>query len=159
MVIREASKADIPVIMQILRDASADVAQQFNLTIENCPKNPAFCTESRIDDDFARGLYYYLLEQDGKPCGCVAIEKASDEVCYLERLAVLPEFRQQGLGAALVSHVLETARAMGMQQVDIGIISEHTKLKNWYGKFGFVLKDTRHFEHLPFTVAFMAAAL
>ena len=33
------------------------------------------------------------------------------------------------------------------------------KLRNWYGKFGFVLKSTKTFDHLPFVVAFMAAEI
>jgi len=33
------------------------------------------------------------------------------------------------------------------------------KLRNWYGKFGFILKSTRMFDHLPFVVAFMSAEI
>jgi len=33
------------------------------------------------------------------------------------------------------------------------------KLKNWYGKFGFALKNTKTFDHLPFVVAIMAAEI
>jgi hypothetical protein len=43
--------------------------------------------------------------------------------------------------------------------VEIGIISEDIELKDWYGKFGFVQKSTRKFDHLPFIVAFMFVEL
>jgi ribosomal protein S18 acetylase RimI-like enzyme len=159
MVIEEASKADMSILLDILRKSFAGVADRFNLTIENCPKNLAFCTEQRIKDDFARGLKYYILEESGQPCGCVALEKANSAVCYLERLAVLPEYRRKGFGKALVDHIFDMAIEMGMQRIEIGIISEDTELKDWYGKFGFIQKNTKKFDHLPFIVAFMFAEL
>ncbi len=155
MVIKEASKADISILLDILRKSFAGVAERFNLTVENCPKNLAFCTEQRIDDDFARGLQYYMLENEGQMGGCVALEKASDEVLYLERLAVLPEHRRKGFGTALVNHFFDRANEIGARRVEIGIISKDMELKNWYKRFGFISKGTRKFDHLPFVVEFM----
>lgn len=159
MVIRQASLADLSLLVNLLRRSFMDVAKRFNLTVENCPKNLAFCTEQRVKDDFDRGLEYYILENNGQPLGCVALEKASPEVCYLERLAVLPEQRREGFGKMLVDHVFDKARKMGMQRVEIGIISEDKELKDWYEKFGFIEKGTKEFEHLPFIVGFMSKEL
>ena len=157
--IKEADKMDISILLDILRKSFASVAERFNLTLENCPKNLAFCTEQRIEDDFARGLIYYILEEDGRPYGCVALEKAGADVCYLERLAILPEHRRKGFGKALVNHIFDMAIKTGIQRVEIGIISEDTELKKWYRKFGFVSKGTKRFNHLPFIVEFMFAEL
>ena len=152
MTIRAADVDEVEVVVSLLRRACATVAERFGLTEENCPKSPAFYTEDRVRADLARGVRYYLLERDGDICGCVALEQANPEVGYLERLAVLPECRGQGYGQALVEHVLAEARS-------IGIISEDTRLKEWYRRLGFVQTATRTFEHLPFTVAFMEIAL
>ena len=80
-------------------------------------------------------------------------------MCYLQRLAVLPKYRRKGLGKALVNHIFDKAIEMGMQRIEIGIISEDTKLKNWYRKFGFIQKGTKKLDHLPFIVAFMSVEL
>jgi len=159
MNIREANEADVGTLVTLLRESFRDVAERFELTVENCPKNLAFCTDQRIRADIERGLSYYILEQDGEPCGCVALEKASSDVCYLERLAVLPEHRRKGYGKMLVEHIFDEAAGNGSQRVEIGIIAEDTKLRNWYGKFGFVPKSTKTFDHLPFVVAFMSAEI
>jgi N-acetylglutamate synthase-like GNAT family acetyltransferase len=159
MIIRDANEADIDTLVTLLRSSFSDVAERFELTIENCPKNLAFCTNERVKSDFARGLKYYILEESGQSCGCVAIEKAGPDVCYLERLAVLPEHRRKGYGKTLVNHIFDQAGKNGAQKVEIGIISEDTKLKNWYTKFGFVQKATKNFDHLPFVVAFMSAEI
>jgi N-acetylglutamate synthase-like GNAT family acetyltransferase len=159
MIIRDANEADIDTLVALLRSSFSDVAERFELTIENCPKNPAFCTKERIESDFDRGLRYYILENDGQSCGCIAIEKATPDVCYLERLAVLPQHRRKGYGEKLVKHIFEQAEKNGAKKVEIGIISADTKLKNWYGKFGFVQKGTKKFDHLPFIVAFLSAEI
>jgi len=157
MTIREANEEDVGTLVALLRESFRDVAERFELTVENCPKNLAFCTEQRILADIERGLTYFILERDGKPYGCVALEKASPDVCYLERLAVLPGHRGRGCGEMLVEHILDEAASNGSQRVEIGIIAADTRLRNWYRKFGFVLKGTKKFDHLPFVVAFMSA--
>jgi hypothetical protein len=40
--------------------------------------------------------------------------------------------------------------------VSIGIIADHTILKNWYLKLGFIEGKTKSFDHLPFDVTFMS---
>ena len=159
MIIRDANEADVSILVSLLRKSFRDVAERFELTVENCPKNLAFCTDKRIKGDIERGLSYYILEQDQRPCGCVALEKASPDVCYLERLAVLPEHRGKGYGKTLVEHLFDKAAENDSQHVEIGIIAEDRKLRSWYEKFGFVLKSTKTFDHLPFVVAFMAAEI
>jgi len=157
MIIRQASKDDIDVLINIIRSSYRNVAEKFELTKENCPKFLGFCAKERVKSDFEKGIKYYILEQDHQLRGCVALEKASQDVCYLERLAVLPKHRRKGYGKALVKHLFEQARKTGAQTVEIGMISKDRKLKNWYRKFGFVQKRTKRFDHLPFVVAFMSA--
>ncbi|MDH3803758.1 MAG: GNAT family N-acetyltransferase, partial [Deltaproteobacteria bacterium] len=88
-----------------------------------------------------------------------ALEKANPDLCYLERLGILPQSRQKGFGKALVDHVFAEARALGAKQISIGIISDDTELKLWYQRIGFVEKETKEFAHLPFLVTFMSYEL
>jgi GNAT superfamily N-acetyltransferase len=68
---------------------------------------------------------------------------------------VLPEFRHQGIGAALVKHIVAYSRSKNIQIISIGIIAAHEVLKAWYIDLGFVEKDTQTFAHLPFDVTYM----
>ena len=155
MVIRQAKKADIDVLVTLLRSSFRDVAERFEITEENNPKFLAFCTNERIESDLEKDLIYYILEKDGSPYGCVALERAKPGVCYLMRLAVLAGHRGKGYGKMLVHHIFEKARATGARRVEIAMISKDTKLKNWYKKLGFIQKSTKKYDHLPFIVAFM----
>jgi N-acetylglutamate synthase-like GNAT family acetyltransferase len=155
IVIREANRLDINALVNLLRSSFRDVAERFGITEENNPKSLAFCTSERIESDLEKDLTYYILEKNGRPCGCVALERAKPGVCYLMRLAVLPGHRGKGFGKMLVHHIFEKARATGARRVEIAMISKDKKLKNWYKKLGFVQKGTKKYDHLPFTVAFM----
>ena len=89
--ILEADKSDMRILSDIIVNSYKTVAQKFDLTPENCPKHPSNCTVEWIQNDIKRGVIYYKLLHQEKVTGCVALEKASSETCYLERLAVLPE--------------------------------------------------------------------
>ncbi len=155
MMIRDATAQDAELLARIIRESYRDVAERFSLTPQNCPKHPSNCTTDWIAADHARGVRYFILAADGGPGGCVALEAPSADLCYLERLAVVPEKRRQGYGRTLVLHALSCAKASGADRVSIGIIADHIELKRWYVAFGFVETETKEFPHLPFRVSFM----
>jgi N-acetylglutamate synthase-like GNAT family acetyltransferase len=154
--IRDATAGDAGLLTSLIRAAFRDVAERLNLTPSNCPTHPSNCTVEWIEAGLEEGLRYYVLEEGENACGCVALERAGPDVCYLERLAVLPRFRHKGYGRALVEHVLEQAGRLGAGRVELGIIAGQAGLRAWYEGLGFAVERTAEFEHLPFRVAFMA---
>lgn len=155
MNIRIANKPDISNISDIIKKSYATVALRYDLTFDNCPKHPSNCTEQWVEKDFAREVTYYVGEMNNTLIGCVALEKANDEMCYLERLAVLPELRNQGIGLSLWNYALTEARLYCFKTIGIGIIAQQDDLKSWYNKIGFRSTGIKSFSHLPFDVAFM----
>lgn len=153
--IRPATEADAPVLASLVSRANLDVARQFGLTPDNCPKHPSQCEPSWIMDDLRRGVRYFLRETEAGPVGCVAYEVPRPGRAYLNRLSVLPDHRHLGHGAALVQHVQNLARQEGATVLSIGVIDAHTALRAWYGRFGFVDGEVKSFEHLPFAVRYM----
>ena len=159
MRIREASKQDLATIVRLVRESHRDVAVSFGLTSDNCPKHPSFCMQEWVEADFARGERYFILEDESQPVGCVAFERPSSDLAYLNRLSVLPEYRHRGIGSRLVEYIVELARASQVQSISIGVIGEHEELQRWYRKRGFADGDTKRFPHLPFSVKYMGYAL
>ncbi|MCE5244324.1 MAG: GNAT family N-acetyltransferase [Syntrophobacteraceae bacterium] len=155
----DASLDDVPLLVDVIRKSFADVAARFGLTPENCPKHPSNCAPEWIDSTIRKGVRYFVLYLDGVPAGCVAVEQGPPGVCYLERLAVLPEHRRLGLGRALVDRTIPHAVTLGAVRVEIGIIAAQEDLKEWYRRIGFIETRTAVFPHLPFTVCFMAKGL
>ncbi len=158
-IIREAQTSDVSVLSSLIRHAYRDVADRFELTPANCPKHPSNCSDEWVENDFYRDVRYFILERQDKSLGCVAIEMAGNGLCYLERLAVLPQERNKGYGHQLVEHVFRTARGLDAREISIGIIAQQTDLKQWYQKIGFIEGETKEFNHLPFRVCFMTYEL
>jgi N-acetylglutamate synthase-like GNAT family acetyltransferase len=146
-------------LVETIRGAFKDVAVRFGLTEENCPRHPSNCRRDWVEKDLDRGVTYYVLENEGRVAGSVALELVRPELCNLERLAVLPGQRKRGFGKALVSHVLSEAGRLGCRDVRIGVIADQAELKDWYRGLGFVETETRDFAHLPFRVSFMMHTL
>ncbi|MCP3875046.1 MAG: GNAT family N-acetyltransferase [Desulfobacteraceae bacterium] len=159
IVIQKAAAKDAHALSDLIRLSYQDVAQTFNLTQDNCPKHPSNCTDDWIKKDMARGVKYSILYKDGIPIGCAGLEIAENNISYLERLAVLPEFRHKGLGEKLVEYMFSRARQMDSNTMSIGIIAEQEVLKKWYETLGFVYVETKKFDHLPFQVGFMKIEL
>ncbi len=157
--IQAASLQDTEIISFIISQTNMDVAEKFEITLENNPKHPSFYTKEWVVSDIDRGEKYFLYREKGVNCGCVAFEQPNSNISYLNRLSVLPAYRHKGIGELLVKHVLEYSRTKNIQMVSIGIIAEHVLLKNWYLKLGFVEGETQHFEHLPFDVTYMSYEL
>lgn len=157
--IRSCGKEDIGILAEIIRRSFRDVAERFGLNLENAPRHPSNCTGDWICKDLERGVMYFILEHEGSVVGCAALERADPDACYLERLAVLPGKRRHGFGKALVVHALKEATLLGAHRVGIGIIADHTELKDWYKRIGFVEGERKAFPHLPFDVAFMSCDL
>ncbi|MGA2780653.1 MAG: GNAT family N-acetyltransferase [Smithella sp.] len=157
--IRVCTQKDIEVIVETIHRSFQDVALRFSLNQENAPRHPSNCTKEWIQKDMERGVTYSVAENENVVVGCVALEQAKPGVCYLERLAVLPDQQRRGFGKALVTQVLSKAKSLGAHRVNIGIIAEQTELKNWYRGIGFIEGETKEFSHLPFQVTFMSYVL
>ena len=157
--IRRCTREDMDVLVETIRGAFKDVAERFGLTEENCPRHPSNCRLDWIEKDMDRGVTYYVLENESRVAGSVALELVRPGLCNLERLAVLPGQRKRGFGKALVSHVLSEAERHGCRDVRIGVIADQSELKDWYRGLGFVETETRDFAHLPFRVSFMIRTL
>lgn len=155
MKITSAGIEDAKIIASIVSRANKEVADQFGITFENTPKHPSFYTKKLVVSDIHRGEEYFLSRMNNVWSGCVAFEQERPDTAYLNRLAVLPEYRNQGTGRALVNHIFGYARSKNVKFVSIGIIAAHSILKHWYSSLGFIQGETKRFDHLAFDVTYM----
>ncbi|MBP7737554.1 MAG: GNAT family N-acetyltransferase [Spirochaetes bacterium] len=145
--------------VDVIRNSFQSVADRFNLTRENCPTHPSFVTHDRMLELKKKGSRFFGLFDGDTQVGFVAIEKSTEDLYFLEKLAVAPAYRHRLFGMQLVRFALDHIKKSGGTVVSIGIIDEHTELKQWYEKLGFREVNRKKFDHLPFTVCFMEMKL
>ena len=148
--------AELEKCVAVIRESFLTVAEEFNLTPENAPTNPAFINLGDLQKMREKGIIMFGVFHEDTQVGFVAVEKANDDTYYMEKLAVLPEFRHRGYGRMIMDHVFTFVRNNGCKRVWIGIINENTRLKQWYQNYGFREIELKRFAHLPFTVCLMS---
>ena len=147
-------------LLFVIQESFMTVAKELNLTKENAPTNPAFLTMEKILESIEKKVDFYIASDNNKMCGSVGIQPGKEEgEYYIERLAVLPEYRHKKYGIKLLDKAIEEIKMRNGKYISIGIIDENIKLKKWYLDYGFIEKGTKRFEHLPFTVCFMGIDL
>lgn len=148
---------DLCEIVHVLNISHGTVASDFGFTKETNPTNNAFIDESTLRDQLNNGIELYAISDNDKLVGCIAIEKSSREAdtYYIEKVSVIPEFRNQGYGVELMNFATSKIKKLGSKAVSISLIDSNAKLKNWYSDQGFAESGFKDFDHLPFRVCFM----
>lgn len=141
--------------LHIIRTSFATVAEEFQLTRENCPGHTAFITFEKLQMKYNIGNRMYLYYLGSVPVGCFSLKQLGYETWELDHLAVLPEYRHCGIGKELLEFAEKTIQVQNGKLLKIGIMEENVKLKQWYMRNGFLSTGTKRFAHLPFTVGFM----
>jgi len=75
---------------------------------------------------------FYVLEQDGKIKGCVALNIVWDDLAEVKALAVDESVKGQGWGRKLVEECLREAKELGIKKV-----FALTLIKDFFHKLGF----------------------
>lgn len=150
-------ESDLSGVVQVLNLSHGTVAEEFGFTKESNPTNNAFIDKSTLKSQLNYGIDLFGLEQDNRLVGCVAIEESKKEenTFYIEKVSVIPEFRNQGFGIELMNFAKTRIQELGGKFISIALIDSNKRLKNWYKNQGFEETGFKDFEHLPFRVCFM----
>ena len=155
--IRQISRNELPVCVDVIRKSFMTVAEELGFTAEIAPRFTAFATtEDRLFwqmDNESRLMFLY--EERGIPCGYYSLLLKGDGECELNNLAVLPEYRHNGVGKQLLEHSYQTASEEGCKLIDIGIVEENQRLRRWYEENGAVHVCTKKFDFFPFTCGYL----
>ena len=137
--VRRATREDAPAVGQLLHD--------FNHEFDEPAPAPAEMAE-RIAELMDGSDETIVLLTDGSegPDGLAVLRlrpslwsRALE--CYLAELYVIPEYRRQGRGLALMDAAMATARAAGADYMDLGTGEHDTGARALYERLGFVSRD------------------
>ncbi|SHF34442.1 GNAT family N-acetyltransferase [Dysgonomonas macrotermitis] len=148
---------DLSDVMNTLNVSHGTVAKDFGFTKETNPTNNAFIDVNTLKFQLNNGIDLYTISNNDKLVGCIAIERSSREAgtFYIEKVSVIPEFRNQGYGLKLMDFATSKIKILGAKAISVSLIDSNIKLKKWYLAQGFIESGFKDFEHLPFRVCFM----
>lgn len=154
MVIKNVNKEQLPECLEVIHKSFATVAEEFGLTIENCPKHTSFIPLYFLESQMEWGWDMFGLFEDERIIGYMSISKEND-IYELHNLAILPEHRHKGCGSKMIEYAKEVVKTLGGSKIKIGIIDESQVLKKWYILHGFNYIGNKKFDHLPFTSGYL----
>ena len=159
--IREVKREEIPECANLIKKAFMTVADEFGFTEENAPRFTAFATTGdrllwHMDGEHRP---MYVFEDNRVLCGYYSLLIQENNECELNNVAVLPDYRHKGIGKKQLDHAFSMAKELGCNVVNIGIVEENVRLREWYEKAGAVHIGTQKFDFFPFTCGYMKKEL
>ncbi|MGC4378793.1 ribosomal protein S18-alanine N-acetyltransferase [Fictibacillus sp. Mic-4] len=118
---RLAKVSDIPDILEIER-----------ISFPTPWTEEAFYNEI-VHNQFA---YYLIIEVDFKPVGYCGVWVVIDEA-HITNIAILPEYRGQGLGEAILAQALRLAKRYGARKLSLEVRVSNSVAQSLYRKLGF----------------------
>ena len=85
---------------------------------------------------------YVVRMDDCRVAGFCAFWLVFDEV-HINNVAMRPQFRQQGIGTALLQHVLAEARTLGARRATLEVRASNDGARRLYERLGFYVAGTR----------------
>ena len=162
VVIRTLSPDDLPTCVNVIRSSFRTVADELGFTPENAPRFTAFSvTEEKLRGQFEdeRRLMLGAFADSRELIGCCSLLFQDPNECELNCLCVLPAYRHNGIGEALLDGACARARETGCVRMNLSIVEENRPLRRWYERHGFTHTGTRKFDFFPFTCGYMTRAL
>ena len=154
--IRKITKRELPACLEVFHKGYETVAVEFGLTEDNCPdRGRASLPLEKLVREFEDCSQMFGCFAGEALVGFMSMRVQPDGVSKLNDIIVLPEHRGKGYGGELLDFCKKTAKESGSEKLQLGMIDDNKRLKNWYIKNGFVNTGHHKFEKAPFTVGFM----
>lgn len=128
--IRAAADGEEALLAELVRAAFAEYEG-----LLDPPSSAQIKSPERVRAEIADGGAF-IAELDGQPAGCIFWHIYPDHV-YLDRLSVLPQARQHGLGLGLIKAVEQRALERGRARVRLSVRLVLTKNRAYYERHGY----------------------
>lgn len=155
--IKQIEQDELEKCVKLIRESFLTVAKDFAFTEENAPRFTAFVTTySRLEQQFNdehRFMFGYFI--DNELVGYYSLLWQDNDLCELNNLCVLPEYRHKNIGHELLEHAYHQAKENGRTAINISIVEENTVLRKWYEDNGYEHIGTKKFNFFPFTCGYM----
>lgn len=92
---------------------------------------------------FSQAFSFDVIEVDGRIIGFQLSTRSGYNGAHLARMTIRPEWQQQGVGSALLTHTLQQYQTHGIRHVSLNTQVENIASQRLYKKFGFQANGER----------------
>ncbi len=99
-------------------------------------------SENAIKEAYQNGTKFFVAVKDNKVLGYASISAIIDEG-YITNIAVFPDYRNQGVGSALLNHLFSFAEEKALSFISLEVRESNRTAISLYEKFGFKTEGKR----------------
>ncbi len=125
--VEDANKCDELLTKLILDEKKYNDLIDDNIVIKNH-------FSKMLDDEDAILLAYYL---DKLIVGYILIRKINENLCLLDGLYVLEEYRNQKIASSLLNEAIDRCKKLNVKYIDINVMEKNELAKRIYKKLDF----------------------
>jgi predicted N-acetyltransferase YhbS len=129
--IRNYREADIPAILAVIKEAFREYQGKL-IPPSSAERKTIEIVRAELAEATA-----LVAEVDGQIGGCVFYRPQAGAI-YLDRLAVLPQYRRRGMATALLARVEAKARDLGFASLTLSVRLALEGQQRFYERLGFV---------------------
>lgn len=155
MQILKIEKEQLNEAAKIIREGFNTVVNTYGLTKETARGNSAFLNNDKLISDWHKGSLMYGVFYHNTLVGFIQLDKKGAKELYIKHFTVLEQYRNKGLGIALIEFSINKAIQLGVNYLTLGFMATDTKLKDFYKNRGFKVKNTKSFKGFNYKVTFM----
>lgn len=128
--LRDYHASDIPKISEVIKAAFAEYQGRLE------PPSSAEMKSPEVVKKELKAGNALVIEANGTIVACVFYQPKGEDV-YLERLAVLPDYRKQGIATMLIREVEKRAKERRAKGLSLSVRLALTKQQAFYSSLGF----------------------
>ncbi len=118
-------------IVPMTKEHTADLAELERLCFSRPWSREALEAELNVP-----GAVFLVARQGGRVAGYAGMHCAADQ-CYMDNVAVFPEFRRQGVASALLTALEEAAKKRGGEFLSLEVRPSNGEAVRLYSRLGF----------------------
>ena len=157
--IQEIKEEELAKCLKVIRESYNLVAEQFKLTKENCPKRGhADLTLEELKKQYIDGIKMYGYYDNNIIVGFISL-KLKDDSVKIKDIVILPNYQNKGIGTKMLNYAKKKTLEYNKSKIELGMIADNKKLKEWYEHNDFILTSTHQFPEAPFVTGYMECKL
>lgn len=98
---------------------------------------PESCHGTPVEDLLGAHVRFWMARQGTRPMGCVALVIGNATTAEIKRLWVEEEARRQGVAGRLMRELLQTARTLGVEKLQLETGTRQPEAVSFYRSIGF----------------------
>jgi ribosomal protein S18 acetylase RimI-like enzyme len=144
--VRGATSSDTEWYLELVRSLVTESDSQIPLRPDELFRTPEQQSEL-FGEASARGDLFLIAELNGVRVGEVNLRRGSREAfkhSAILGISVAREWRNKGIGSALMEHAIEWAKAKGaLRRIELYVFATNAKAIRLYERFGFTIEGRR----------------